>query len=301
MTAPLQQPDKDARVNWLIRYLGVQQVYDKQITKALQQAYVDAGDAADKWQGMNIADRTKRYQVKLVQREISGILKAMFKDLVPVISKGQSDAAEAAAKAALAKDAKVLDALFPDAASRKAWEASFQQSARHGIQAMITRVLHTNLPLSKQVYKTYALESGRIDRKINSALARGASAQELAKLVRNDIKPSVAGGVSYAALRLGRTEINNAFHAMSIEAAQDFPWTESVEWNLSKVHEPQGCVCERYALQREFPVDNVPAKPHPQCMCFVVPKTMDWNSFQVHLLDGDFDSFFERSYGTQAA
>jgi hypothetical protein len=102
-------------------------------------------------------------------------------------------------------------------------------------------------------------------------------------------------------MRLARTEINNAFHAMSIQAAQEFPWTEAVEWHLSKVHEPQGCKCERYAEQREFAKDAVPDKPHPQCMCFVVPKTMGWNSFENQLKSGAFDGFYEKKYGTRAA
>jgi hypothetical protein len=301
VTQPLQQPSENPRVNWLLRYITVQQLYDTKIVSALQAAEYDAGEAAKQWEGMNIGDRAKRYQIKLVQNEIREIIKGMFKDLVPVINKGQQDAAEAAAKAALAQDAKVLEALFPDPELRKAWKASYVQQARHGVAAMITRILESHRPLSKQVYKTAAFTTGRLDRKINSALARGASAKELAKLVRSDISPKVAGGVSYAAMRLGRTEINNAFHAMSIGNAQDDPWVEEMVWNLSKSHYEQGCRCEEYADTKFFPKTQVPDKPHPQCLCFVTRKSMEWNDFAVQLAAGGFDDYYESKYGHLAS
>lgn len=297
MTLPLQQPEDDQKVNWLLRYITVQQLYDTNIVKALQQAQYDAGKAADKWQGMNIGDRAKRYQFKLVQNEIRTIIKNMFKDLVPVINKGQQDAAEAAAKAALAQDAKVLEALFPNVDVRKAWQASYIQTARHGVAAMITRILQTQRPLSKQVYKTAAFTTGNLDRKINSALARGSSAKEIAKLVRSDINPKVAGGVSYAAMRLGRSEINNAFHAMSIGNAQDDPWVIDMEWHLSKVHKDNpGDLCEVYAGRQYFPKIAVPGKPHPQCMCFVTRRSMSFETFSLQLEAGVFDDSFESRY-----
>jgi hypothetical protein len=301
MTSPLHQPQGDVRKNWLLRYITVQQLYDKKIMSALQRAMYDADEALKKLDGTNIGDRTKRFQVMLVRNELREIIKFMFKDLVPVIDAGQQEAADAAARAALAQDAKVLEALFPDAEVRKKWEKSFRQSAKHNIASMIMRITKTEQPLSKRVYKSSAYASGQVDRIVNSHIARGASAKELAKAVRKTIKPDVAGGVSYAALRLARTEINNAFHAMSIEAAQEFPWVEDIEWHLSKSHGEQGCLCEFYAAERYFPKDDVPPKPHPQCMCFIVPRTTSWGNFASNLKSGAYDKHFEEKYGMPAA
>lgn len=302
MTLPLPTPEESKKANWLLRYITVQQLYDKKVVAALQRAAFDAGKEADKWDGMNIGDRTKRYQFKLVQNEIRSIIKNMFKDLVPVINQGQQDAAEAAAKAALAQDAKVLKALFPDDKARKAFKASFQQTARHGVAAMVMRVTETELPLSKRVYKSAAFATGQVDKIINSHLARGSSAKELAKAVRSSILPSTPGGVSYAAMRLARSEINNAFHAMTITEIQELPWTEDGEWHLSGVHvENPGDLCESYALERYFPKNDIPKKPHPQCMCYVVPRTTSWSNFANQLESGKFDTFFEQKYGMPAA
>lgn len=300
MPSPAPKPS-DPRSNWLLRYIAVQQMYDKQIFKALNDAAEDAGKVAESLGTKKIGERTKKYQASLVKNQIKSVIKTMFKDFVPVIGKGQKDAAEAAAHAALANDAKVLKALFPDPKERIAWQNSFVESSRHGISAMVTRITESKIPLSKRVYKTSAFSTGLLDRRINSALARGASAKELAKTVEDLIKPDTPGGVSYAAMRLARSEINNAFHVMSIHSAQEFPWTAEVEWHLSKVHAPQGCLCEEYAKQRMFPKDAVPLKPHPQCMCYIVPKTMGWNDFAQQLQSGGFDDFFEQKYGMPAA
>ena len=268
----------------------------------LQQAEYDARKAAEKLTGDNISDKTKRYQLKLVHEELRQIIKGMYKDLVPVIAAGQQDAAEAAAKAALANDAEVLKALFPNPADRKAWKASFIQTARHGIASMVMRINKTNIPLSKRVYKSSAWTNHQLDRIINSHLARGSSAKALAKDVQKFVNPKTPGGVKYASMRLARTEINNAFHAMEIDAAQEFPWCEEVEWHLSKSHPLlQRCKCEVYAAQGTFPKDAVPLKPHPQCLCYIVPKTMEWDDFANQLESGGFDDFFESKYGMPAA
>lgn len=302
MTVPYQWPDDEqARIDWLLKYIAVQKLYDKKVVSALQRAMYDAGKSADKLKGDTIGKRTKRYQANLVRNEIRAVIKTMFKDLVPTIHAGQQDAAEAAATAALKQDAKVLKALFPDPKDRKTWEVSFKQSARHGIGAMVTRIEKTQLPLSKRVYKTSAWTSGNLDKVINSHLARGSSAQELAKAVRKYIDPKTPGGVSYAALRLARSEINNAFHAMSIDAAAQFPWVEEMEWHLSKSHGEEGCLCEFYADEGLFPIDDVPPKPHPQCMCFVVPHAISWPEFENKFKSGLFIEFYENKHGNTAA
>lgn len=168
-----------------------------------------------------------------------------------------------------------------------------RQSASRGVQAMMTRILVSKIPLSQQVYRTEALASGQVDRIINSSLATGDSAADIAKKVRSSIDPSTPGGVAYAAKRLGRTEINNAFHAQSIADIEDKPWVDDVNWNLSKVHVPQGCKCEEYAAIRVFSNDSIPDKPHPQCMCYTTPNATNFDDFKANLLAGIYDDYID--------
>lgn len=298
MTSPLKDPDQQ-RANWLVRYVGVQKAYDKKVIRALKLAADDALEAADKWDRMNIGDRTKRFQFDLVAKEIRSVVADLFKGLVPILRQGQMDAAEAAAKALLAEDAKVLEALFPDRNMRKEWESSFTASARHTIGAMVNRVagVSPTYTLSRRVYKSGALSSNQLQRQINSSLARGSSAKELADLVRKSILPNTPGGVSYAAMRLGRTEINNAFHTQSIISLKDEPWVDQVQWNLSGVHKPDpGDPCETYAAQGTFDKNEVPLKPHPQCMCYVTPVMVAFDDFATNLAAGVYDSYYQKEY-----
>lgn len=303
MTLPLSEPIGDAeRVNWLIRYIGVQKVYDKKVVAALKDASEDAVKAVEKYADKeNISSKVAVYQSSLLRDEIRKVVRDLFNGIGPIVKDGQADAAEAAAKASLQTDADVLKILFPDPKRRKQFEASFKQSARQGIQAMINRVLEPQWPLSERIWNSGSIAAGTLDRKINSALARGASARELAKLVKSDVAYGAPGGTSYVTMRLARTEINNAYHAQSIGQTQDSPWVAEMEWHLSKVHKEQNCLCEVYADQQYFDKQSVPKKPHPQCMCFVTPKRIEKSVFATDLTAGKFDAYFVEKYGMPAA
>jgi hypothetical protein len=287
--------------NWLIKYLGIQRAYDKDVQSALQRAAFDAAKIANKLKdGEKISERTRRYQANLVRYQIRDIIKDLFSDLVPTLRAGQRDAAEAAARLDLAQSAQVLKALYPNEDMRKHAEASMVQTARHSIEAMVNRVTgySPSYPLSRRVYRSGAIASGRLDRKIDSALGRGVSAQELAKAVKKDILPNTPGGVSYAAMRLARTEIGNAFHTQVINSVQDHEWVTDVRWNLSGQHKPDpGDLCEQYAAQGTFNKNEVPNRPHPNCMCYVTPVTDNFQSFADRLKAGDFHAYYQRRYG----
>lgn len=293
MSAPLHeyQPNQP-RKNWLLRYLGVQQKYDAIIATALLDAADDAEAGIRKRLGDNrIGSSTRRYQLQLAKRAAKDSIRLLFQGVHAAISAGQSDAAVAAAEAGFYDDRRVLQRLFPDRLERARYEDSMRQSAARGVQAMMTRVLDSNRPLSTRVYHTRALANGTVDRIINSALVKGDSADDIARAVRSSIRPDVPGGVAYAAKRLARTEINNAFHAQAIYDVQNKPWVDHIDWHLSKVHAPQGCRCEMYARIKQFPKEAIPNKPHPQCMCYITPSLTPWEDFEAQLLAGLLEGY----------
>lgn len=293
MTSPLVDPEPDrTRRNWLLRYIGVQEKYDHQIHTALLDASEYASSEIRKRVGDNrIGASTRTHQLQLARKTTRGIVKELFQDLKNIIRPGQSDAAQAATEAGLYVDRRVLKRLFPDPTQRANFEDSMRQSASRGVQAMMTRILVSNKPLSQQVYSTEVIANGYLDRIINTSLTAGDSAADLAKRVAGSIRPDTPGGVAYAAKRLGRTEINNAFHAQSIADVEDKPWVDYVTWNLSKVHVPQGCRCEEYAKQGRFQKENIPDKPHPLCMCYIAAVVAEWQEFKSNLLAGIYDGY----------
>lgn len=157
------------------------------------------------------------------------------------------------------------------------------------------------VPLAKSVYKTSQWTSGVVDRYVDSALARGLNAREFAKGVRDMIRPDVRGGVSYAAMRLGRTEINNAFHAVNAQKAAETPWVQGVRWVRSGRHtSPDDCdVYADEALNKPlppgvWPKDQIPMKPHPNCLCTTVNELPSVDEFQKQLLNGEYDDYLDK-------
>lgn len=149
------------------------------------------------------------------------------------------------------------------------------------------------VPLAASVYKDAALASGAVGRLVNAGLVSGMSAVELADSVRNLIDPNVRGGVSYAAMRLGRTELSNAFHAAQIRAAADKPWINQMRWNLSGSH-PRPDACNDYAEHGGtglWDLGELPMKPHPHCLCYTTSEVPSRDDFVRNFKAGQYDDF----------
>lgn len=143
-------------------------------------------------------------------------------------------------------------------------------------------------PLSTRVYRTQQLVKGQVNRMINQHLARGSSGRELARDIRQFVKPTAPGGLRGASLRLGRTELNNAFHAVSVDQAQKNPYVIGMVWHLSGSH-PRPDACNDYE-EHFFRPHEVPNKPHPNCFCYVTPETLSRGAFLDHYNKGGYSN-----------
>lgn len=301
VSAPLPRNDgvstETLRRRWLHRYAAVQAKTDKELRSVLTQAAEDASlriQALEKRPTFSAGVRTA--QIRMAYNETSETVKEVFGSSLKIITKGRGDEAEAAVDGLSDTDRAYLRAVFSTKDGVDRFLAAQRQAARLGVANAITTVTKSDTPLSTRVYRTRSLANNWVKRLITASVIRGDSAQDIAKAVRSHIRPDVPGGVSYAALRLGRTELNNAFHATSVVLAEDRPWIESMRWNLSKTHTWEGTrdrpveICERYAAQIFTPA-TVPRKPHPQCRCFVSPEVEDFSTFMAHLTAGQYDNW----------
>ncbi len=286
--------DRIVRANWLGRYLSVEQIATNQIQRVLKDAatsifekLVSTGDSTE-------SGKIRRGQLAIAKREIGKVINETFSETSDLIRDGQQNAAVAAIEARLFHEKGLIASFLRNPRDRERYKKSLEQTAKRNIQSTITRVNETAMPLSERVWKTRALARGTIDREINRALARGDSAEDLARRVASMVRPDAPGGISYAAMRLARTEINNAFHAQSINDAREIPWVSEMRWHLSKVHvEDPGDECEDYEEIGLFPIDKVPSKPHPQCRCYVTPEVLEYEKFKKNLLAGQYDSYID--------
>lgn len=228
-----------------------------------------------------------RMQLEAQRSAIKSMLDQDFKDIEKSIAAGKIDAAKTASKVVSQYENQLLKAVVSQDVMRRIARSEAQRTVNN-LEAALKRMKGASYkPLSKQVYKTKQLSAGWVDDIINKALVSGWSAQQLAKAVVPSISPNVPGGVSYAANRLARTEINNAYHAASWDRYNRSAIVEEVEWLLSSSH-PEDDICNDYALESPFKKNAVPAKPHPNCYCYIVPRLPTEEEFLSRLFAGEY-------------
>lgn len=286
----------------LISYLRVQRANDRAILDMLRQAANDIElELFASQSKFKLSDRVRTDQLLMAKARINRRMEKLWLDIGDQVQAGK-----AAAAAAAVEDA------YPQAWLKKVMPAedveylmrSARASAERGIDVAEARVNLSRIPLAESVYKNGAHANGIIDEIVNSGLAAGLSAKEIANGVSAFINPNTPGGVKYAAMRLGRTELNNAFHATQVQAGIDTPWTTALKWNLSGSH-PVPDECNEYAESVHyeggeagvFKPEEVPAKPHPNCLCYTTPETDSEDEFIRKLEAGEYDDYLDEEFG----
>lgn len=240
----------------------------------------------------------KAAQVAIILRELRLLMAALWGDMAPVINNGVQQTALTAAQGE--------DILFKfmGGKGKKAMQAAFTEQARAGIPNILAKASN-NIPLSRQVYLTQALSTGLVNRRVNSGLLLGHSAKRIAKDVADLIDPNVPGGVSYAAMRLARTELNNAFKTSQELRYRDEPWARGMRWNLSNSH-PVPDECNEYAEADDFglgagvyPFGHRP-RSHPNCLCYLTPEQIDEDGFIDAFVNGDYNEYLDEKAYTHA-
>lgn len=270
----------------LINYLGVQRQVDASLNDVLRQAARDAQKRviALELGPPGIGQRVRIAQLQGVLRTIRELQDQLWHEGIgPLITESLRDAQFAAINAAETLDAVLFESL--PAKQAEALRQSVRATAEQGARAEAQR---RAVALSPRVWNNVALANGAIEQTIRAGIIQGLSARELAQTVKAFIDPATPGGVSYAAKRLARTELNNAFHQQQIDSAQQ-PWVQGAKWNLSESH-PKPDDCDKYAKENAhelgrgvFPTDSVPSKPHPQCLCFLTYELQPENDFIADL------------------
>ena len=274
----------DAERDPLVRYLRAQQYSDAEVKKLLRSAARASADIMSKSKGSTAGVRAAQLEIARVQQDL-------WRDLGGTIEDGVRRAGDAASDSVRylieVHERSAGVTLLSDSALRD----SLLQQGRQGIEAVLARGAN-GVPLSQSVYRNQALTQGWVDSRINGMLASGSSARELASFVKGFIDPSTPGGTSYAAMRLGRTELNNAFHTISRDHWDATPFVDKMKWHLSRSH-PKTDKCDEYN-GKTFPTNDVPDKPHPQCFCYITPEVEDDDAFVRNYHAGKYDRWIDR-------
>lgn len=291
--------------DWLRASLRISRASDREILDLLRQALKDVNAMLrslarrESQMGGTFSDSVRRSQLELLRRTLLRDQAAIFTRLGDIVRARRLEAASRAVGLASAVDeALFVRAGFPEIARQL--QIGVSRGLERTLEVALTRIQQSAVPLSERIYRVQVWMDGRLERKINSALARGLSAREFAAEAKDWFRPTTPGGIRYAALRLARTEINAAFHAMSVNQAVDAPWTTAMRWHLSSSH-PKPDACDLLARNDHerlgpgtFKPGNVPRKPHPQCFCYVTPVTVDEDEFLDKLLDGRYNGYLRQ-------
>lgn len=186
------------------------------------------------------------------------------------------------------------------------WRHSMIATAAQGIQSVISRK-QNGISLSDRVVFSNQKTKQALNDTINAGLLLGKGPKEIAKDVAKYIRPDVPGGVPYAAMRIGRSEVLNAYHTTAINKYKETPWIKTALWNLSGSH-PKPDECNEYADDVHYKggeagvwlVEEVPGKPHPNCLCYVTPVSPSLDEFAKAFKSGKYDGYIEKGMGCYA-
>lgn len=290
---PLVDPGNTGRESF-VEHLNLQMRNDKEVRGVLRDTQKFVQREIRTIPGNSVSAQVRRAQYQQVDDAIVRHTTNGWKDIGDVLDGNIARSAQIAGDGAAAL-VDVLGASLPDELL-----AGMQAAADSSGERVAARIAN-RIDLSPRIYDNARLTAGHVDRIINQSIASNSSAKELARAVATYISPDAPGGMSYCAMRLGRTELNNAFHATNKALYENQPWVDGAKWLLSGSH-PKPDECNEYAEgnhanmgQGVYRSTEVPGKPHPQCLCYTVPITPSRKDFHDQLLSGQFNNWLEEN------
>jgi hypothetical protein len=239
----------------------------------------------------SVSANVTQVQLQAATAGISNISTELWLKTGKITQAGMYQAAQAAADQAI--DLDMILGMPGKGILQYAQQVHFE--AAQSVESLISR--HTEgFKLADRIYAHGKVTTKQVGRIVDKGLALQKSAKQIAAEVKGHFSPTVPGGTSYAAIRLARTEINNAHHSTTRRLAADRPWVLAMKWNLSKSH-PKPDPCDAYAAHNEGLGEGVfedpPDKPHPQCLCWLTHVAEDPEVFMDKLAQGQYDDWLE--------
>lgn len=281
----------------LQRYAAVQTVVDRELAAALRDAAEEGQRIVDRLSSQkSFAAKVQRAQIATMTRELRKLQGDLWGHVTLATQAGMAKVAMQAAEGE-----NLLNRVFFNQIGGPIGELerALHIRAQAAVQAYQAK-MDNGISLSQQVYRTQALATGQVDRIVGRSLLLGQGWKQIADGVKDLIRPDVPGGVSYAANRLARTEINNAFHRAQIDQRKDSPFTEGFKWNLSGSH-PKPDACNDYADDVHFKggdpgvfrSSEAPGKPHPNCLCYLTTVMKPDNVLFDEFVAGKYNTYID--------
>lgn len=257
---------------WRKRFLPIMLDQEKQVLEIFQASYDDLSKLLLDNAGKEGTLMYKRWEALRAQTQ--GIIGNMTKDYASVVRNNMFRSAEEMASTMTEITSKYIATW--DATIQGELAINFSLVPTDAVMASITKPYY-GYTFSERVWNIGKATQAGMEKIVSTGIARGQSAWSMAK----ELQEKYMGGgkhVSYEALRLARTEINNAYWDAHEMAAEQSPVVKGLKWNLSATHRarmPKGDICDEYATQNKqglgrgvFKPGTVPRK-HPNCLCYL--------------------------------
>lgn len=175
----------------------------------------------------------------------------------------------------------------------------FAHMNQRALASVMSKTYNEGLKLSDRIWRTEQAYRNSLRVLIEDGVARGLDSRKLAKEVQHYLQPGVftehklevrrrlkiPASTSMEGMRVARTELNNAFHDSCAMANQTIPSYEGSYWRLSGSH-PVPDMCDEYAKHNGdgfWLKGTEPVKPHPHCLCVLVPRYINPKDFAAQL------------------
>lgn len=260
---------------------------EKALTRRIASLYEQAAeDMASKAADSRTGSLTERHAWELSQ-SLKEHTQDLWRQVGELTRTGMLDSAQRATyvQTSFLEDAARMAQLDLKQTLRGVFGSVPDEAVQHVLQGSVYG--GTAPTLSKRIWNNAAIQSGKIEDIIASAVAKGESPQKLAKALEAYVNPGAAEPsnwndiydipftykVDYNAKRLAVTSLRHASWGATLRAAQNNPYADFYQWELTSAHVIYD-VCDGYAIHEEGLGEgryaiNSPAipLPHPFCTC----------------------------------
>lgn len=257
-------------------------------SKRLEQVYIRAAESiCRKLAGAPEGSLTEEF-LRNLRADINRELIALGMETRKAVDLGMLELAQVAAERE-AKIGKLLDApddprLKPRLSRTERMatgrvEVRFGTLAQSAVETIANRIYQNDgLKLSDRLYNLNQATRQTIEDTLVQGVAEQTSAKKLAKQLEASLIEAGADNPRYQALRIARTEINNAHREAHIRSTQRAdgtlkPYIAGVRWSLSPSH-PRPDICDIWASHDGDDLGSgvyLPAHVptgHPHCLCY---------------------------------
>ncbi len=268
-------------------------IYDK----VLRDASIEIGKLLEGMAGAN--DTIKIARLTALKRELDAIIDNTIDNLRDFIVKDIGQSAQIATNGRINAGMALIYDMNPELA--QAIPKAFAKVPIDAVRAVLARMEDDGKTFSDRIWDLRGRSKTVISETVARGVVRGESARNLAKQIEpylrgfQEMKGKLSpeeldnwadiwkqqrrkrGDLRYNAMRLARTENNNAYREASVMSAERAPWVDGIKWNLSASH-PKPDICDVYASRDidglgkgVYKPNNTP-RDHPNGLCFLTEK-----------------------------